>query len=546
MDETQTTKKRGRPPKNNTSVKSEINNSYAQQTSEFFSASSNIPFSSSYYGIGMTIFDLYSQEQISNLVKDPITNNETLREISKILYACNGTVTNTIDYMTAMPTLDKVLVPYGKNKNKNSINIDLVNSTLRTIKDKEFIRDALFNGMIDGATFYYFETTNRPSMPTTYNDLDINSIVEINDVGINASIISLPIDYCRIVGIKNNSYVIAFNLDYFTDCIGESQEKKLRKFPKEIRDAFDKRKNRNSNNNWIVLDNTHTIVHKIRSSKNEKWGRPLVLSAIKDILYSDYFTDTKRNILDEINNKIIYQTFPEGKDKGTCALTSKQQENQHSTVKSAVMSKNNRGGISFFSVASGTKLDTLDASNTDIFDSKNETNLNDSIALGLGIAGGLLNGAGSGNYSAQQNNIELLSAQIFQWIEAIQSELNKCINLNIIKDSKNYIEVYYLPITHVNKKNMVGFAKELYLQGKGSLSLWASTCGIPSNVFFALLDRELSEDIENKYPVHKTSFTIAKGDDNGAGAPEVEDSTNPSTLATKANGGNKQKKPSTK
>ena len=314
-------------------------------------------------------------------------------------------------------------------------------------------------------------------------------------------------------------------------------------FQKKL-EAFAKRDENNSSKNWVTLDNTKTIVHKIRSAKNEKWGRPLALAAIKDILYSDYFTDTKRNVLDEINNRIIYQTFPE-KEKGVCALTQTQQKNQHEAVKGAVMNKNNRGGISFFSVAAGTKLDTLDSANTDIFDSKNEENLNDTIALGLGVAGGLLNGSGSGNYSSQQNNLELLSAQIFQWIESIQSELNKCINLNIIKDSKNYVEVYYLPITHVNKKNMVGYAKELYLQGKGSLSLWASACGIPSNVFFALLDQELEMDVENKYPVHQTSYTISK-EDNKGGRPESPDSTNPSTVSTKANGGNKQKKPSTK
>ena len=538
-------RKRGRPPKQKSEPVAEINSTTpSERTNEFCAWNNTLPFSSSYFSIGMTIFDLYNPEQISNLVKDPIGNNELLREISRILYGCNGTVTNTIDYMTAIPTLDKVLVPYGKSKQKKQVNMDLVTSTLRTIKDKEFVRDALYKGMVDGIAFYYFETTNRPTIPKTYNDIDIDNIVEINDFGINASIISLPTDYCRIVGIKNNSYVVAFNLDYFTDCNGETQEKKLRKFPKEIRDAFHEKQNSQSSNNWISLDNTHTIVHKIRSAKNEKWGRPLVLAAIKDILYSDYFTDTKRNVLDEINNRIIYQTFPE-KEKGVCALTQKQQESQHNAVKGADMNKNNRGGISFFSVAAGTKLDTLDPANTDIFDSKNEENLNDTIALGLGIAGGLLNGSGSGNYSSQQNNIELLSAQIFQWIEGIQAELNKCINTNIIKDTKNYVEVYYLPITHVNKKNMVTYAKELYLQGKGSLSLWASACGIPSDVFFALLDRELELDIENKYPVHKTSFTMSS-EDNKGGRPESTDSTNPSTVSTKSNGGNNQKKPSTK
>ena len=425
-------RKRGRPPKNKQEPVVEINSSTPPQN-EYCSYNSNTSFSTAYMSIGMTIFDLYSQEQISNLVKDPIGNNELLREISRILYGCNGTVTNTIDYMTAMPTLDKVLVPYGKSKQKKQMNIDLVTSALRTIKDKEFVRDALYKGMVDGIAFYYFETTNRPSVPRSYSDYEVDSIVEINDFGINASIISLPTEYCRIVGIKNSSYVIAFNLDYFKDCEGESQEKKLRKFPKEIREAFVKRDENNSSKNWVTLDNTKTIVHKIRSAKNEKWGRPLALAAIKDILYSDYFTDTKRNVLDEINNRIIYQTFPE-KEKGVCALTQTQQKNQHEAVKGAVMNKNNRGGISFFSVAAGTKLDTLDSANTDIFDSKNEENLNDTIALGLGVAGGLLNGSGSGNYSSQQNNLELLSAQIFQWIESIQSELNKCINLNIIKD----------------------------------------------------------------------------------------------------------------
>lgn len=537
-------RKRGRPPKNKQEPVVETNSSTPPQN-EYCSYNSNTSFSTAYMSIGMTIFDLYSQEQISNLVKDPIGNNELLREISRILYGCNGTVTNTIDYMTAMPTLDKVLVPYGKSKQKKQMNIDLVTSALRTIKDKEFVRDALYKGMVDGIAFYYFETTNRPYVPRSYSDYEVDSIIEINDFGINASIISLPTEYCRIVGIKNSSYVIAFNLDYFKDCEGESQEKKLRKFPKEIREAFAKRDENNSSKNWITLDNTKTIVHKIRSAKNEKWGRPLALAAIKDILYSDYFTDTKRNVLDEINNRIIYETFPEGRDKGTSALTQKQQESQHNAVKGAVMNKNNRGGISFFSVAAGTKINTLDSSNTDIFDSKNEENLNDTIALGLGVAGGLLNGSGSGNYSSQQNNLELLSAQIFQWIESIQSELNKCINLNIIKDTKNYVEVYYLPITYVNRKEMVSNMKDLYLQGKGSLRAWIASTGMNPNAYVELMKDEISEGYDEIFKPHPTSYTLSKKDDKG-GRPENNNPTNESTISTKKNNSNNQPKPSKK
>lgn len=532
-------KRRGRPPK---SQVAEVNSTQEKEVvNEQSSYVSTKIYSSNFYG--MNIFDFYTQEQLADIIKDPMGNNEILRNISLMLYSSDGIYTNTIDYMTAMPTLDKVIVPHGSNKKKRKSNEEKMVSVLHMIKDKEVIRDALFKGMIDGIAFYYFETTKRPiSTQKFLTDYDVDSIIEINESGINASVISLPTDYTKIVGMKNNSYVIAFNLNYFDDCHGEQREKKLRKYPEEIRKAYDNFSKGRKGGNWYVLDNTKTIVHKVRSKRDEKWGRPLVLAAINDILYGDYFTDTKRNVLDEINNRIIYETFPEGKDKGSCSLTKQQQQHQHNAVKNAVMTKNNRGGISFFSVTAGTKIDTIDPANTDIFDDKYEQNIHTKVARNLGIAASLLDGSGSGSYSSQENNLDLISSQLFQWIEEIENELNKCISENVIKDNRNWVECKYLPITHVNKKNMVQFAKELYLQGKGSLSLWASACGLSPDVFFALLDKELEDDIEHKYPVHQTSFTYT-GDDKG-GRPVDEDSQNASTLQTRANGSNSVPSPS--
>lgn len=534
-----------RPPQNKVVEQNSQHEETTKIINEFNSYRSSMAYSNYYFGLN--VFDIYTPEQLASLVKDPMANNQVLRELSLILYGTNGVYTNTVDYLTAMPTLDRVIVPHGKSANKKKQNKELMESTLRSIKDKEIVRDALFRGMIEGVAFYYFETTSRPqSNNKMMTDYDVESIIEINELGINASIISLPVDYTRIVGIKNSSYVLAFNLDYFDIAEGESREKKLRKYPKEIRDAYTARKNNSVGNsgNWVILDNTKTIVHKIRSKREERYGRPLVLAAISDILYSDYFTQTKRNVLDEINNRIIYQTFPEGKDKGTSALTKQQQQSQHDAVKGAVMNKNNRGGISFFSVAAGTKINAIEASNTDIFDDKYESNLNDKISLDMGIAGALLNGVGSGSYAAQEQNLELITSQLFQWIEQIQSELNKCISENIIQDSKNWVEVRYLPMTHVNKGKMVGYMKELYLQGKGSLSLWASACGISPDVFFALLDQELEEDIENKYPVHQTSYTLS-GNDKSSGRPITDDPTE-NTVASRSNNGNAMPSPSDK
>ena len=530
-------KKRGRPPKNKAA---EVNTSQ-EVTNEFCTMNSSLAYTYSYFGLN--VFDLYSQEQLADLVRDPIANNEILRELSMIIYGTNGAFTNTVDYMTAMPTLDKVIVTHGRSKNKKKQNKELMESVLRTIRDKEVIRDALFRGMIEGLAFYYFETTTTPvSRQKFMTDYDVDSVMEINELGVNASIVSLPTKYTKIVGRKNSSYVIAFNLDYFDIADGESREKKLRKYPKEIREAYEHRDKEATNGNWVVLDSSKTIVHKIRSKREEPYGRPIVLAAISDILYGDYFTQTKRNVLDEINNRIVYMTFPEGKEKGTSALTKTQQEKQHNAVKGAVMNKNNRGGISFFSVASGTKISAIDTQNTDIFDDKYESNLNDKISLDLGIAGSLLNGVGSGTYSAQQNNLELLSAQLFQWIEQISAELNKCISANIIKDSKNWVECKYLPITHVNKKEMVGYMKDLWLQAGGSMSAYIASCGISPDAYYALLDEEVENGIYEKYKPHATSYTMS-GEDNTGGRPETDNPTE-NTVKSQANNGNSIPSPS--
>lgn len=530
-------KKRGRPPKNKAA---EVNTSQ-EVTNEFCTMNSSLAYTHSYFGLN--IFDLYSQEQLADLVRDPIANNEILRELSMILYGTNGAFTNTVDYMTAMPTLDKVIVTHGRSKNKKKQNKELMESVLRTIRDKEVIRDALFRGMIEGLAFYYFETTTTSASRQKFmTDYDVDSVMEINELGVNASIVSLPTKYTKIVGRKNSSYVIAFNLDYFDIADGESREKKLRKYPKEIREAYERRDKEVTNGNWVVLDSSKTIVHKIRSKREEPYGRPIVLAAISDILYGDYFTQTKRNVLDEINNRIVYMTFPEGKEKGTSALTKTQQEKQHNAVKGAVMNKNNRGGISFFSVASGTKISAIDTQNTDIFDDKYESNLNDKISLDLGIAGSLLNGVGSGTYSAQQNNLELLSAQLFQWIEQISAELNKCISANIIKDSKNWVECKYLPITHVNKKEMVGYMKDLWLQAGGSMSAYIASCGISPDAYYALLDEEIENGIYEKYKPHATSYTMS-GEENTGGRPETDNPTE-NTVKSQANNGNSIPSPS--
>ncbi len=488
------------------------------------------------------IYDYFSKEEIDSILRDPIGNHDAAIRLSNFVYTKNGIVSNSVDYMTALPCLDRILISKNKRNTKTvQANKALMKSVLEKIDDRQFIRNALFTDMLDGIAFFYFETKKKNYDKSKFmTDYDVENIVEINEVGINASIISLPWKYTKIVGKKNGRYVLAFNLRYFDDYTGDKLERKLRKYPEEIVKAYNSRNTRTTGGDWVILDNDHTMCRKIKCKDSEPWGRSLIIAALADVLYKDYFTDTKRNVLDEINNKIIYQTFPEGKDKGSSSLTGKQQEQQHATVRQAVMNKNSRGGISFFSVAAGTKLDSIDVS-TDIFDSKNESDLNDQISLDLGISSALIGAMTTGNYGASQSNLEMITAQLYVWVNEWQNELNYVINKNIIQNEKNRVEVYYFPTSFVNRKSFFDMMKGLYDVG-GSLSFLIASTGVDPDAYFSVLDEEIDNKIYEKYLPHLNSNTISKNDD-VAGRPKTETPTE-NTIKSRDNGGNNIPSPS--
>lgn len=537
-------RKRGRPQKSqNVEITSEINSKSSptiDKDYEFNSYSSNYLFESIF---GCGIYDYFSKDEIEAILRDPIGNHDTAIRLSNFVYTKNGIVSNSIDYMTAIMCLDRVITYSNKNKkvtDKARNNKELMKSALDTIDDKSFIRNALFTEMTDGIAFFYFETKQRTVDNTKFmNDFDVENIVEINEAGINASIITLPWQYTKIIGKKNGRYVLAFNLRYFDDFTGDKLERKLKKYPREIVRGYAEHKKSNTGGDWLILDSDKTMCRKIKCKDSEPWGRSLVIAALADVLYKDYFVDTKRNVLDEINNKIIYQTLPEGKDKGSCALNNKQQEDQHNKVKSAIMNKNSRNKISFFTVAAGTKLDAIDVK-TDIFDQKNESDLNNQISLDLGICASLIGAMSTGTFAGASSNLDMITAQVYTWVYEWAKELNFVINKNIIRDEKNKVEVYYFPTSFANRKQFFEMMKDLYSFG-GSLTYLVASTGCDPDAYFAVLDEEIDSGIFERYLPHPTSWTTTK--DNEAGAPETDEPTE-NTIKSRSNNGNNIPSPS--
>ncbi|WP_161568781.1 hypothetical protein, partial [Exiguobacterium sp. SH5S4] len=404
-----------------------------------------------------------------------------------------------------------------------------------------FVRDVLMGGLIDGEQYAYAWIEKTAPLPKSLGDLDIDNIKEINemdDEGFQVSMMSLPTDHIRIVGRRNSSYVIAFDLDYFESEVTESNKMSLLKgYPKEIREAYlEYKRKRTADTRWKVLDNDKTFAVKFRAKISEPHGRPIGLAAIDEIVFKEALRKTKQNVINEVNNEIIVQTLPEGEKKGQSALTQKQQQAQHGFVRDAVRSKRTSTGTTVVTVAAGTKLERLKA-NTDIFDSKDDTMT--AISSSLGFAASLLNGM-DGNYSSQQGNASLVSAQVFEMIEQIEYELNKILNANIIKEKSYDVRISYLPITHLNREEQVKNAKELYTLGRGSLQAWIAAAGWSVDVYLSMMDHELQQGYEDKYPIHQTAYTASPGAEGGepdkGGRPKDNATDNESTLKGKSNG----------
>lgn len=542
-------RKRGRPPKNKETATEQVSETNSVSTTatpqnpdidyEFNSYSYHHLFESIF---NCGIYDYFTKEEIDSVLRNPIINHETAIRLSEFVYGKNGIVSNSIDYMTALLTLDRIVTCKNKTQ-KAKLCKDLMKSTLETIDDKAFIRDALFTEMLDGIAFYYFETTQKTVDKRKFmSDYDVENIVEINDFGLNASIITLPWQYTKIVGKKNGRFVLAFNLRYFDDFTGEDLDRKLRKYPKEIVDGYRQKNNTvNGNGDWLVLNPDRTMCRKIKCKNVEAWGRSLVIAALEDVLYKDYFTDTKRNVLDEVNNRVLYEVFPENKQGTGSSLTKKQQEDQHNAVKQAVLQKNNRGGLSFMSLAAGTKLDSIDVS-TDIFDDKNEPELNNDIAVDLGICASLIGAMSTGTFAGGQQNLEMITAQLYTWACEWKNELVHVINKNIIKDARNKVDIYYFPTSFVNRKEFFGMMKDLYTSASGSMTFLIASTGVDPDIYYDVLDSEIEEGVYEKYLPHLTSATISK-DDNVGGRPK-SDNPSENTVKSQMNNGNAIPSPS--
>ena len=194
------------------------------------------------------------------------------------------------------------------------------------------------------------------------------------------------------------------------------------------------------------------------------------------------------------------------------------------------------------SLAAGTKLDSIDVS-TDIFDNKNESDMNNDIAVDLGICASLIGAMSTGTFAGSTSNLEMITAQLYTWACEWKNELIHVINKNIINDPKNKVDIYYFPTSFVNRKEFFSMMKDLYGVG-GSLTFLIASTGADVDAYYSVMDDEIENNIYEKYVPHLTNATLSKEDRVG-GRPKT-DNPSENTLKSQMNNGNAIPSPSDK
>ena len=106
-------RKRGRPRKNPVVETNSQSSPTSEQTNEFNSYSEKIVYDSIFK---CGIYDYFTKEEIDSVLRNPIANHDTAIKLSEFVYGKNGIVSNSVDYMTALMTLDRIITSKASTK----------------------------------------------------------------------------------------------------------------------------------------------------------------------------------------------------------------------------------------------------------------------------------------------------------------------------------------------------------------------------------------------------------------------------------------------
>ena len=511
---------------------------------------SDIDMSSWFYDIS------YTPEQALKFTRYPMSYHKELMRISEEKYNSYGHYGQTVSKMVSAPTLDYVLIPArGKAKKQDELLHKGYLILDNKINHRLISGDALLNSILYGEYVGIWRDTkkknvNRPSEYATGDKIEGSGYID------NMIIQPLDLQYCRFEGFANGDHVVSFDLSYFDQFRGTgSLVGELKNYPEMFLKGYNVYK-RDSSKRWMLLPQEITFSYKFHAALNESHGRPLVLFALKDILFSEDYTDAQRNNMYENGSNISWYKLPQGKEPGSCALNDKQQKEAYKAFKGAVnlaRNKKNIGHTIPLKLPQGTEIGNLSVGDTFLKNTLTDENAA-SVSLGLGMSTSLFSCSGENiNFASLQMNIDLMLSEVYTMLDQFSIQYTKLLNNYLgLKEPDEQITFSYLHTSKLTKDKDFQQQKELFTLAAGSRRYLYSIVSGNADLYMRMLDFEDEMDYDGKYQAHPTSYTLSNSmdkatvdDTNGRPKSNIED-LSPTGEQTRDNNLNNVVKPSTK
>ncbi|MDD4000159.1 MAG: hypothetical protein PHX62_04610 [Bacilli bacterium] len=492
----------------------------------------SLSYNSYSFSTGRLNTDNIPMDDLKEYVKYPMIYNEILRTISRQYYSLNGLYGQSIDRMVALPTLSYITTLRNKSPQMKEKKTKF-NTLLKILNIDRTTRDILRHLFVDGSYVGILRDTTTSNKNIDASSATIESIDRLEGLSLddNFMIQPLDLDYCKIVGFQNNVSIAAFDMMYFDQFKYGGLLNEIKNFPKDFVKAYMAYK-KDVSKRWFILDYRKTIVLKAKANEIDAFGVPFGVSAFTDMKSSEDYDNSQYQLISELASSIYYLVLPTGEKTGSCSLNKDQQNEVISAFKNAVKinTSGNSTKISTLSLAPGTQIDRLSKDSSLIKDTLSDENIK-KIATGLGIASSALNAESrSANLGSLQINLDLISAQVFQYINEIAKEETRVINDHLGITPNSYIDIKFLPITWLNKKDVYEKAKDLYLTAGGSRMFYIAAAGFDPEDYLSICDEEVEAGFDERYAPHITSYTAtdsadtANEDGNLGGRPQKDTS----------------------
>lgn len=490
------------------------------------------------------LLEAYGKNEIERFINDPMTYHVQLNEIIESLYNIDGVLFQSIQKRMSSPTLAKILIPRVINKS-NIQKRTKAEQVLSDLNHHLITRDSLRSHDLFGQSCFILD--ERPVGKSKKRQYTLKPLHQ---------------NFFKFVGVLNGDHIVAFDLDYFEwerdNLNSEYSEfveitEVLKTFPTEFAIAYNDYKN-NSAKRWFVLNQETTYATKARASLLEPYGRSITLTGIKDILFSQEYTESQRSNLKQYISQLLYMVLPESESKGHCSLNSKQQKEQNNVFIKAVMQQyNKRPGFApsanAFVVAPGSKIDKVTV-NPDLLKDTLKNENKEQIASNVGLGLGAISGSGGAtNYASLALNMKLVMSEIYEFLEQSSKQYEKIVNHILNSNENNYIKFKYLKVSNHDKEEVFNTAKELFTLTSGSREYLYAVGTDDAMSYIDLMELENLLDYDNRFAPHLTSFT-ANGKKNteetdvGGRPPKALDKLEGAGIDTRTSGGNEAEKPS--